>query len=82
MGDDVLVAQRRPGRALPGDKTAFEQLSEEGGLLLKQLLVVGQVVTEERKRLDAGAAAEDDLSPTARERVQSRVALEHPDRVV
>ena len=82
VGDDVLVAQRRPSRALPRDRTTFEQLSEERGLLLKQLLVVGQVVTEQRERLDAGPAAEDDFSPTARKGVQSRVALEHPDRVV
>ena len=44
--DDVLVVQWRSGGALPGDRTTFEHLGEERGLLLKQLLVVGQVVAE------------------------------------
>ena len=82
VGYDVLIAKCRPGGALPGDRTTFEQLGEERGLLLEQLLVVGQVVTEQRERLDAGPASEDDLGPTVREGVQGRVALEHPDRVV
>ena len=66
MRDDVLVAHCGPGRALPTDSSTFQQLSEERGLLLEQLFVVGQVVTEQRERLDAGPAAEDDLGPTVR----------------
>ena len=65
---DVLVVQRGAGRALPGDRAALEQLGEQVGLLLEQLLVVGEVVAEQRERLDARAAAEDDLGPAAGDR--------------
>ena len=68
--DDVLVAKRRPGRALPADGAVLHQFGEEVGLLLEQALVVGEVVAEERKRLDAGAAPQDHLGATAGDRVQ------------
>jgi hypothetical protein len=79
---DVLVVERRPGRALPADGAALHQFGEEVGLLLEQALVVGEVVAEERERLDARAAAEDHLGPSAGDRVQGRVALEDADGIV
>jgi hypothetical protein len=79
---DVLVQQRRAGLALPGHRAALEQFGEQRGLLVEQLLVVGQVVAEQRERLDARPAAEDDLGPAAGDRVQRRVPLEHPDRII
>ena len=65
MRYDVLVAERRAGLAVPGDRSAFQELGEEVGLLLEELLVVGKVVSEERERVDAGTSPEDDLRPTA-----------------
>ena len=56
-GHDVLVVQRRAGLALPRDRAALEQLGEQVGLLLEEVLVVGQVVAEQRERLDARPAA-------------------------
>ena len=79
---DVLVAERRPGPSLPGDRPALDQLGEQLGLLLEELLVVGEVITEERERVDAGASSEDDLRPAAGDRVERGVALKHPDGVV
>ena len=82
MGHDILVVEGSTGLALPGDRAALEQLGEEVGLLLEQLLVVGKVVPEERKRVDARASSEDDLGPTAGDGVERGVALEHADRIV
>ena len=75
---------RSAARVLPSQVTgaALEQLGEERGLLLEELLVVGQVVAEQRERVDAGAASEDDLGPATGDRVERRVALEHPDGVI
>ena len=70
------------GLALPGDRSALEQLGEEVRLLFEEVLVVGQVVAEQRERLDAGASPEDDLCPATGDGVERGVALEHPDRVV
>src|SRR6185312_13751328 len=79
---DVLAQQRRAGLALPGHRPALEQFGEQRGLLVEEILVVGQVVAEQRERLDARPAPEGDLGPAAGDRVRGGVALEHPDRVV
>src|SRR5260221_2545202 len=78
----ILVAERCAGLALPGDGPALDELSEEAGLLLEELLVVGKVVTEERERVDAGASSKDDLCPPAGDGVERGVALKHPDGIV
>jgi hypothetical protein len=39
--DDILVVQRCAGLALPGDRSALEQLGEEAGFLFEEVLVVG-----------------------------------------
>jgi HxlR-like helix-turn-helix len=70
------------GWCLQADGAAPHQLGEEVGLLSEQALVVGEVVAEERERLDARAASEDHLGPTAGDRVQGRVALENAHRIV
>ena len=82
MWNDVLVVERSAGGALPADRAALHQFGEQVGLLFEQALVVGEVVAEERERLDAGAAAEDHLGPAARDRVQGRVALKNAHRIV
>jgi len=62
---DILVVECRAGLAVPADRPALEQFGEEVGLLFEQLLVVGQVVAEERERVDAGTSSEDDFGATA-----------------
>ena len=64
MWHDILVVKGSPGLALPRDRAALEQLGEEVGLLLEEVLVVGKVVAEERERIDAGASSEDDFRST------------------
>ena len=73
---------RGASRAAPRHGLLPEQLGEEVDLLLEELLVVPQVVAEQRERLDAGAAPEDDFGATVRDGVERRVALEDADRVV
>jgi hypothetical protein len=80
--DHVLVVQRRAGLALPGDRSALQQLGEQAGLLLEEVFVIGQVVAEQRERVDARAPAEDDLGAAAGDGVEGGVPLEHPDGIV
>ena len=82
VGYDILLEQRRARLALPRDGSALDQGREEVGLLLEEVLVVGQVVTEQRERLGARSAAENDFSPAAGNGVEGGVSLEHPDGVV
>ena len=60
----------------------FAQLQEELELLDEELVVVGEVVAEERERLDERASSRHDLGPPAREQVERRELLEHAHRVV
>src|SRR5258707_14250242 len=76
------MAERGPGLPLPGDRSPFEELGEEVGLLFEELLVVGEVVAEQGERVDAGTPAEDDLRPATGDGVERGIALEHPDRIV
>ena len=67
---------RPPGRARIAER---EQQLE---LLGEQLVVVVEVVAEERERLDERAAAGHDLGAAAREQVERREVLEDAHRVV
>ncbi len=82
MGHDILVAERGAGLAVPGDRSAFEEFGEEVGFLFEEVLVVGEVIAEERERVDAGTPSEDDFCPTPGDGVERGVALKHPDRIV
>jgi hypothetical protein len=64
---DVLVGERGAGLPLPGDPSALEELGEEVGLLLEELLVVAQVVPEQGERIDAGTPSEHDVGGRHRE---------------
>ena len=57
-------------------------MQQELELLREERVVVAQVVAEERKRLDEGAAADHDLGASAGEEVDGRELLEDADRVV
>ena len=58
---DALVLQRRPRPALPGHGVGADQRGKEVELVLEQHFVLREVVAEQRKGLDEGAAAERDL---------------------
>ena len=58
------------------------QLQQPLELLLEEPVVVGEVVAEERERLDERAAARHDLGAAAGEQVDGRELLEDADRVV
>ena len=49
---DALLRQRRPRMAFPAHGIAPEQRRKQVKLLLEQLLVLREVVAEQRKRLD------------------------------
>ena len=51
-------------------------------LPFEQLVVVAEVVPEQRERLDERAAADHDLRSAFRDEVDGRELLEHADRVV
>jgi hypothetical protein len=79
---DIVVIERRAGLTVPVDRPALEEFGEEIGLLLEELLVVGEVVAEERERFDAGASPEDDLGAAGGDRVERGVALKYADGIV
>jgi len=66
----------------PGHPLRFAQPQEQLELLGEELVVVAQVVAEERKRLDERAAAGHDLGAALRQQVKGRKILEDPHRVV
>ena len=63
-------------------RSAAAQLQQQLELLGEQLVVVVEVVAEEREGLDERAAAGHDLRAPARQQVQRGEVLEDPDRVV
>ena len=68
--------------SLPGDALAVADREQQLELLGEQLVVVAQVVTEEREGLDERATPRHDLCSTAGDQVDVRELLEDPDRVV
>src|SRR6266446_9948506 len=58
---EVLVSERGAELARPGDGLVSQQAGEQVELLLEELLVVGEVVSEERERLNQRAATDDQL---------------------
>src|SRR5260370_41811612 len=79
---EVLVGERRAELARPGDGLVSQQAREQVELLLEQVLVVVEVVPEERERLNQRAAAGDQLGPAIRHRVEGRKLGVHPNGVL
>ena len=79
---DAAVVDRRAVPARPRDPLGLAQLQQQLELLDEQLVVVGEVVAEERERLDERAAPGHDLGAPAGEQVERREVLEHAHRVV
>jgi len=60
----------------------FPEVQKQVELLDEELVVVGEVVAEERERLDERAASGHDLGAAAREQVEGGELLEHAHRIV
>jgi hypothetical protein len=67
---DTLIGERWARLALPSDWFVLEDRRKQIELFVKQRLVIAEIVTEQRKGLGEGAAAEDDFGATARDRVE------------
>ena len=80
---DAEVVDRR-ARCLPDQVTCsrFAELEQQVELLGEQLVVVVEVVAEQRERLDERAAPGHDLGAAAGEQVERRELLEDPHRIV
>ena len=78
----ALAVERRPVAAGPGDVLGLAQLEQELELLGEQLVVVVEVVAEQREGLDERAAAGHDLGAPAGQQVERREVLEDADGVV
>ena len=76
--------RRRAGRGVcrTSDSHGLAELKEQLELFGKELVVIGEVVAEERERLDERAAPGHDLRASAREQVESGELLEYSHRVV
>ena len=79
---DGEAVQRRAMLARPRDALRFPQLEQQLQLLGEQVVVVVEVVAEEREGLDERAAADHDLGPAFAEQVHRGELLEDPDGVV
>ena len=75
---------RRAARVLPRQVTGscVSRGGEQGELLLEQLLVLAQLVAEQRKRLGERPASEDDLGPPVRQGIQRGEPLKHANGIV
>src|SRR3989441_517959 len=68
--------------ALPRDPLSLPDAKEQLEFLLEQLVVVGQVVAEQRERFGERPATGHDLGPPTGDEIQRREVLEYTNRVV
>ena len=73
--------QGRTKATLPADALRRVELQEQVELFREQLILVRQVVTEQREGLGEYAATGDHLGTSARKKVDGGEVLEHPYRV-
>ena len=81
-GIDAAVVDRGAVTAGPADALGVAQREEQSQLLLEEIVVVAQVVAEERERLDERPATGHDLGPPAGEQVERAEVLEDAHRIV
>src|SRR3954462_8211779 len=79
---DARAGERRTVAARPVDVLGLAQREQQLELLGEELVVVLQVVAEQREALDERAAPGHDLGPAAGEQVERREVLEDADGVV
>ena len=68
--------------ALPGHRLIFKERGKQIELLLEQRFVLGQIKSEQRKRLGERAAPQNHFGAPVGSGVERREALKHPDRIV
>ncbi len=76
------VRQWSPVLSRPRDALGGAQLEQQLELLREELVVVVEVVAEERERLDEGASARHDLGPPSGQQIERCEVLKDPDGVV
>ena len=81
-GHTPWSCERRAVAALPRDALARPQLQQQVELLGEQLVVVVEVVAEQRERLGERPAAGHDLGPAAGDQVDGGELLEHAHGIV
>src|SRR5882672_12069519 len=79
---DRHVLDRRTMLARPGYALGSADRQQQPELLLEELVVVVEVVPEERERLDERAAPGHDLRAAVRDQVDLGELLEHAHRIV
>ena len=75
------VVQAGTKSALPGDPFGGVKLHQQLEFFLEQLVIVGQVVTEQRKGLREYAASCNDLGAAVGDEVQCGKVFEHRNRI-
>src|SRR5207237_8220935 len=78
---DALSGERRPVFARPLDVLVVADREQELELLLKERVVVLELVAEQREGLDERATPDDHLRAAVREQVERRELLKYADRV-
>ena len=75
------ILQGRAEAALPGDALGGVELDEQLEFFREQIVVVGKIIAEQRKRFGENAASGDDLGAAAGDQVDGGELLEHHDRI-
>jgi len=79
---DAGTAQRGAVLARPGDRVGAADRQQQLELLGEQLVVVVEVETEQRERLDERTTSGHDLGATAGQQVKLGELLEDPHRII
>uniref|UniRef100_A0A6J5ZZW8 Unannotated protein n=1 Tax=freshwater metagenome TaxID=449393 RepID=A0A6J5ZZW8_9ZZZZ len=79
---DVVRRQRRAVPTLPDDRPSILKAQQQIELLSEELLVVLEVVTEQREALGEAAPAGDYLGAAAGDQIQLRELLPDADRIL
>ena len=80
--EHALIGERRAGTAAPGHRRLPDQRREQVELLLEQLLVLAELVSEQGEGLGERAAPENDLGACVRRGIERREPLEYANRVI
>src|SRR2546423_2793429 len=78
---DALAGERWAMFSRPGDVLVVADLEQQVELLGEQLVVVLEAVSEQRERVDEGAAADHHLRAALRQQVERGEVLKDPHRI-
>ena len=79
---DGEVIDRRAVGATPRDPLALADLQEKAKLFLEEVVVVRQVIAEQRERLGERAASRHDFGASVGDEIERREVLKDPDGIV